>query len=90
MPENKYAESIRINRVLLAVAFTALVLLGPSFMLGYMSGYRSARGNGQPAAAEASGPTQTVAKQSTRTNPRKPAARVKTRKSVLQSDPVEQ
>ena len=50
MPEPKYAETIRANRLLLGVSFTALVLIGPAFTLGYISGSRAAQAAGPPGA----------------------------------------
>jgi cell division septation protein DedD len=76
MLEHKYAETIRANRLLLGVSFTALVMLGPAFTLGYISGYRSARASGPPTA---SGPALVA---SLETELRKPAARSRTQKPL--------
>jgi len=40
-----------VNRVLFGVSIAAVVLLGPSFILGYVFGYRTARANGPPDAS---------------------------------------
>jgi hypothetical protein len=53
MPERKAAELIGANRLLLGVSIIAVALLGPSFILGYFWGYRSARAS---APQSASGP----------------------------------
>src|SRR6266403_1242043 len=71
MPDHK-PESYRANRLLLGVAFSALVLLGPAFTLGYVSGYRSGRAN-----PEITAPPQTVPQPATVKDLRKPGARVK-------------
>ena len=77
MPDHKAAEVIGANRLLLAVSIIALMLLGPSFILGYVWGYRSGQASGPqpasgPALAEARPgalPSGTVPQRSTRTKP---------------------
>ena len=72
MVEHKETELVRANRLLLGLSFTLLVLLGPSFILGYFSGYRSARADG-PLTASASLPAalpQSAAPAKTKTLPR--------------------
>lgn len=81
MLERKDTELIRTNRLLLGLSFTLLVLLGPSFILGYFSGYRSARPGGPqtesgavPAAPPQSAPPakrKTLPRQSTQTERQK-------------------
>jgi hypothetical protein len=81
MPEPKAAELAGANRLLLAVSVIALVLLGPSFILGYVWGYRSGRASGPQSAsgpAVAASPkvaptTATVPQKSARTEAQKPA-----------------
>src|SRR5713101_4023804 len=82
MHEHKVAELTGANRLLLGVSVIALALLGPSFILGYLWGNRSARVGGPQSA---SGPALvaspqgappaagTVPQGSTRTERQKPA-----------------
>ena len=85
MPEHKVAELTQANRLLLGFCFIALVLLGPSFILGYFSGYRSARAGGPQsvpgptlvASTQSAPPAETMPRQSTRTEQQKPARRVR-------------
>jgi len=87
MPERKVAELAGANRLLLGVAIIALVLLGPSFILGYFWGYRSARadspqnasGPALAASPEIALPAGTVPQLSTQTVRQKPAGWGKTK-----------
>jgi cell division septation protein DedD len=81
MRERKVAELAGANRLLLVVSIIALALLGPSFILGYFWGYRSARADSPqsasgPALAASSQialPAETLPQRSTRTARQKPA-----------------
>jgi cell division septation protein DedD len=81
MPEQKVTELVRANRLLLGVSFMALVLLGPSFILGYFSGYRaavgaqSASGPALVASPQGARPAEIVSRRSTRTERQKPTGR---------------
>lgn len=82
MPEHKAKELIGANRLLLGVSILAVALLGPSFILGYVWGYRSARADTAQSASEptpaaspeAALPAGTAPQRSTGTEP-VPAAR---------------
>lgn len=57
-------ELIRTNRMLFGVSLAAVVLLGPSFLMGYVWGYRTARQDGPqdtPGASLVSSQTRTPA-----------------------------
>ena len=96
MHEHKVTELIGANRLLLGVSLIALVLLGPSFILGYFLGYRSARSGGPQSASEPklvaspqiALPAETVPQRSTRTEQQKPAAWERTKEpgSALRAD----
>src|SRR5579871_1121824 len=85
IPERKSAELIRTNRVLLGMSFAALVLLGPSFIIGYVFGYGAARSSlphsaSMPAPASSPQnvlPATAVPHQSARAEPPKPAEPVR-------------
>jgi cell division septation protein DedD len=74
-------ELIRTNRMLFGVSLAAVVLLGPSFIVGYVWGYRTARQNGPqatPGTALASSQTSTPISPPTELKPTQttPAVRV--------------
>lgn len=81
MREHKVAELTGANRLLLGVSLIALALLGPSFILGYVAGYRSARAAGpQSASLQIALPAETAPQRSTRTEQPKPAGGERTKK----------
>lgn len=94
MHERKVAELTGANRLLLGVALIALVLLGPSFILGYFWGYRSARaaipqnapGPALAASPEIALPAGTVPPRSTRTPRQKPAVWGRTKEPAARTD----
>jgi hypothetical protein len=98
MREHKDAELIGANRLLLRVSIVALALLGPSFILGYVLGYRSARSDGPQSASAPSPaaspqialPAGTVPQRSTRPEQQKPAGpgRTKEPASAARTDPA--
>lgn len=71
-------ELIRTNRVLLGVAVVAVILLGPTFILGYVSGYNMARESAPQGASQPSAVTSSPAppKQAERTAKTIPPGRV--------------
>jgi len=73
----KDIELIRTNRVLLSVSVAAVVLLGPSFIAGYVWGYHTARENGPQGA---SGTALAVSQVSTLTS--SPAAPEKSKRTA--------
>ncbi len=81
------AEFNRTKRKLLAVAFVAVVLLGPSFMLGYMAGYRSGRASvpqnpTEPAQVALPPPAKNASPRPKPTQPQKPAEPVSTKEAA--------
>ena len=89
MLKHQEPELMRGSRVLVGL-FIAVALLGPSFTLGYMLGYRSGETAGAALVTppDSALPVQTVSQQSAPTR-QKPAARVRTKSPApaAQGDP---
>jgi cell division septation protein DedD len=86
MREHRVAELTGANRLLLGVSLIALALLGPSFILGYVTGYRSGRAAGpQSASPQIALPAETEPQQPPRMEQPKPAGWERTEKPTSAS-----
>jgi len=89
--QNGDAELIRANRLQLGVSLIAVVLLGPSFIAGYLTGSRSASARGSQSApgpalvapAQSALPAQSAPQRSASTEQQTPAGPVRAKKPAV-------
>ena len=89
-PERKVAELTRVNRLLLAVSFVAVALLGPAYIFGYFSGLRSsqsAAASAPPASADVPQGPPVAEKTPAKSQPPKPSARAQAVKRTAPDPP---